>query len=115
MESNLLLLLLLGEVEPLKDGEHLLHPLVGVPEADGWDPGTVVTENPLFHFPEQSHSLLRALLQGRDKNEESENLLELIVCEPSGERASPNTSLKSYQRIKISSVCNCVLCEEWKM
>ena len=85
MEPHPLLLLLPAQVEPLKDGEHLLHLLVRVPEADGWDPGTGVTENPLFHFPEQSHSLLRALLQGRDKDEESENLLELIVCEPAGE------------------------------
>ena len=51
VEPDPLLLLLPAEVEPLKDSEHLLHPLVGVPEADGWDPGTGVAENPLLHFP----------------------------------------------------------------
>merc|ERR1719237_1478021 len=77
----------------LKDGEHLLHPLVGVPEADGWDPGTGVAENPLFHLPEQPDPLLGALLEGRDENEEGEKLMKLIVCQPAGEGAPPNTSL----------------------
>ena len=51
VESNPLLLLLLGEVEPLKDGEHLFYSLVRVPEVDCWDPGTRVDEYPLFDLP----------------------------------------------------------------
>ena len=51
VESHPLLLLLLGEVEPLKDGEHLFYSLVRVPEVDCWDPGTRVEEYPLFDLP----------------------------------------------------------------